>query len=266
MGYKYFEKFDELMPQALGGIDLQCAHLPGHDHFGQIEEYQRFMSPDEVQRYLRFAFDKDRYQFLMSRVLLRNALARHLGISPLDVKFKYGPYGKPYLPDHGNVSDTVLKFNLTHTDGMAIVAIARGRCIGVDVERIDRPAPVDVGVQQFHSREAASLLERAGDAAAFRLHFWKLWTLKESLVKATGLGLTIPLNRFDVSHLASGFSADNENATGPQCQPGTPESERPWYLLSWRPTDLHIAALCVERLPKKDGGADDFLDYKGRSA
>lgn len=233
-------------------IDVQYVHLSDCRDASLLSQYLALLSPDEARRHASFVFDKDRHRYLVSRVLLRTTLARHLCKTPQDIMLTYGPYGKPALADHADATHAALNFNLTHADDMALVAVTRGRWIGVDLERIDRPAPIDVGLHQFHMREVASLRARAGDAEALCKHFWRLWTLKESLVKATGLGLTIPLNRFDVSHLVHEEAHDDEGTEGPLCQPGTPEAERAWHLVSWRPTDQHIAALCVERDPKCD--------------
>jgi 4'-phosphopantetheinyl transferase len=102
------------------------------------------------------------------------------------------------------MEDTDLAFSASHSDGLAAVAVTRGRAIGVDVERL-RPIDDNLGIARsfFCTSEYVSL-------AALPEHerndaFLALWTRKESVVKATGLGLAMPLDGFDVQAASQGM-------------------------------------------------------------
>ena len=161
------------------------------------------LAADERQRAERYIFQKDRTHFVVARGLLRVLLGCYLRQEPLHLRFIYGPHGKPALAtDTGGVA---LRFNVSHSHGLALYAITRGREVGVDAERI-RPAVVQEKVAErfFSPREVAVL--RALPTPLQARAFFACWTRKEAYIKATGDGLTLPLDQFDVS-LAPGEPA-----------------------------------------------------------
>jgi 4'-phosphopantetheinyl transferase len=126
------------------------------------------------------------------RTGLRILLAAYIGIDPPEVEILRGAHGRPELaPEHD------LRFNLSHTAGLAVCAIGRGRAIGIDVEAVDRRAP-SAGVieRALAPREAARVL-RAG-AAARTEAFLRYWTVKEAYAKALGVGLALDLRQIGV--------------------------------------------------------------------
>jgi 4'-phosphopantetheinyl transferase len=153
------------------------------------------LSPDEVERAAKFHFSRDRDRFIAARGILRDILARYLGRSPGVLRFCYGPFGKPALAED---FDSNLLFNLSHSDNMALYAIACNSKIGVDLERIDASFVKDGIDQKFFSPiEVAEL--RSLPASARLRAFFNCWTRKEAYVKAVGGGLQISLQSFDVS-------------------------------------------------------------------
>ena len=122
-------------------------------------------------------------------LLLRHALCCH-GLTPDSVRIASGKHGKPYLPDFPDIC-----FNLSHSGEYALCAVSD--CpVGCDIEQIAEPE-LRVAERFFAPSEYALLLTEQ-DPDKRRLFFYRLWTLKESFLKATGLGLTLPLNRFSV--------------------------------------------------------------------
>ncbi len=161
-----------------------------------LEVLRRTLAADERQRAERFHFEKDRRHFVAGRGLLRTILGHYLGRDPGSLQFAYNPQGKPMLVGEGGS----LCFNLAHSHGLALFAVSRGRELGVDLERI-RPefAGEQVARRFFSPREVAALRSLGGE----RRHeaFFVCWTRKEAYLKATGKGLSLPLDCFDVSLL-----------------------------------------------------------------
>lgn len=159
-------------------------------------KFHPMLSEDEQTRAGRFYFRKDRERFIVARGLLRSILGCYLNIEPGHVRFEYGAYGKPALaPELGAQG---IRFNLSHSDGLALYAIARGREVGVDVEQL-RPdfAGSEIAKRFFSAREVSMLFALPENLRVEA--FFHCWTRKEAYIKARGEGLTLPLSDFDVS-------------------------------------------------------------------
>jgi 4'-phosphopantetheinyl transferase len=147
------------------------------------------LTPDERDRADRYRGVKVREQFVACRGLLRQVLGGCLGVDPRAVPITYTGAGKPVL------ADPVVHFNLTHTDGLALIAVGLRR-LGVDVERVRAVTGVEGLVERFFSpaeREAFRRLPAADRQAAFL----RGWTCKEAVLKAVGSGV-LALDTFDV--------------------------------------------------------------------
>lgn len=198
------------------------------------------LSADERARAGRFLRPIDRERYITARGVLRHLLGDGLGCAPAEVSFRYGPRGKPGL-DGGE--EHRLEFNLSHRESQGIVALARGRRVGIDVERIN-PGLIEERIpeQFFSPREVAALraLPRELQPGAF----FACWTRKEAYVKARGDGLSLGLDRFDVS-LSPG-----EPAALLRTEDDPLDAER-WSLHALtRPPDI-VAALAVEGRPRR---------------
>lgn len=151
--------------------------------------YARFLSNDEVARADRFVYPKHRIQFVATRGRLREIMGSLTGIKPEEVKFEYGPQGKPSLIFGP-------QFNLSHSGGVACLAVHDEIPLGVDIEAFRE---VESGVSQrfFSATEYTTLMAMPiGDQVS---GFFRCWTRKEAVIKALGGGLSIPLNAFDVT-------------------------------------------------------------------
>jgi len=160
------------------------------------ERFRNTLAPTERARAETFHFRKDRDYFIAARGALRAILGRYLNRSPRDLSFRYSSYGKPAL-DLGSGDDR-LRFNLSHSQGMALYVIARDREVGVDIERVRSDLEVDQIAERFFSPSEISSL-RALPVALRRNAFFLCWTRKEAYIKARGEGLSLPLDHFDVS-------------------------------------------------------------------
>ena len=150
----------------------------------------------EAARATRFAFEDDRRAYVAAHALLRARLSeRARGIAPAQWRFGATPHGKPF------VHAPAARFNisLSHTRGMAAVAIVSGRDVGVDVESFLRPRDALKVAERFFAPEEAALVRRELDPLARSEVFFAIWTLKEAVLKADGSGLAGGLDSFVVN-------------------------------------------------------------------
>lgn len=206
-----------------------------------LDQYAALLSDEERTRWQRFVFPRDRHAFLVSRALVRSVLGRVLGAHPAELRFQAGAHGKPNLadvdPGHRHAT---LSFNLSHTQGMAMLAVGLGKAIGADVESTDRQAALDVAERFFSAGESKALLALAPADQPER--FWSLWTLKESYLKATGQGLHAALDEFSFS-----FDAALDRSVILNGEAAWADRADRWWLAQWCPSPKHMAALCIER-------------------
>ena len=176
------------------------------------------LSPDERTRSERFRFERDRQRFIVAHGALRDLLGRYLGIEPEHIRFVHNAFGKPELsPEFGGE----LRFNLSHSADLALIAIAAHADLGIDVEHIRaQPDYADIARRFFPAAEVDQLnrLPRHLHAEAFL----GCWTTKEACAKACGRGLA--------DHGAS----DDVIPT------------RRWSLYTLQPAPGYVGALAVE--------------------
>jgi len=196
-----------------------------------LHRFETTLSSDEKARANRFHFPRDRNSFVAARGVLRELLAKYVGRGPRGLQFDYGPQGKPSL--RANPEENSVQFNVSHSHGLALLAFARGRHLGVDVELIRPEFAVDEIADRYFSPEEA--MELRGLPPSLRAEaFFLCWTRKEAYIKARGEGLHIPLRSFHVS-LTPGQPERLESA----------DSSR-WSLYSLRPDPRYVGALVGE--------------------
>lgn len=169
----------------------------------ELDRLLSLLSTDELERAQRFRFDSNRNEFIVARGTLRLLLGTYLAIAPAELRFTYSQYGRPSLVQH--IGSLGLEFNLSHSSGVVLLAFARGRRIGVDVEKVRRDfATNEIAERFFSTAERAALRELPHEHR--HEAFFRCWTRKEAFIKALGEGLSRPLDQFDVS-LAPGKPA-----------------------------------------------------------
>lgn len=151
------------------------------------------LSPEERDRAQRFRFDHLQHSFVVARAGLRILAGQYLSLTPATIRFNYGAKGKPSLADFPR-----LRFNVSHSGKLAVFAFALDCEVGVDLERI-RPLPdiPDIAERLFCAGEAAELMSLSAEQR--ELAFFLCWTRKEAYIKATGDGLSAPLDTFHVT-------------------------------------------------------------------
>ena len=159
-----------------------------------VQQFRSTLEDDELHRADRFHFEKDRRAFTVSRGFLRHVIGRYLETKPEALRFSYGAYGKPALDgEHKSI-----RFNMSHSRAVGLVAVTESKEVGVDVEYIRADfATEDIARRFFSPREveAFNALPQHQQVAAF----FRCWTRKEAYIKAIGRGLSQPLDGFDVT-------------------------------------------------------------------
>src|SRR5712691_2292707 len=202
---------------------------------GAARRFGDCLSPDERARADRFQSARDRERFVVRRGVLRTILGWYVGIGPERLRFEYNPYGKPSLA--GQTGMEPIRFNLTNSGGLALIAVTRGREVGVDVERLNTQFDaLEVAERFFSPLEATGL--RGLPTAAQKDACLRCWTRKEAYLKARGLGVTWPLDRFDVS-----VSPDHAALLN-VCD--EPEELSRWSMHNLNPEPGYVGALVIE--------------------
>jgi 4'-phosphopantetheinyl transferase len=161
-----------------------------------LERGRDLLSPAERERAARFIFERDRRRYLIAHIALHDILSRYLPIEAAHLSFDLGPNGKPKL--HQAPTPSGIEFNLSHSNEMALLAVAHGREVGVDVEN---------GREKFEFQEVAERFFTAKEVAAMRglpstlqrQAFFKCWTSKEAFLKAKGTGLSGALDEVEIA-------------------------------------------------------------------
>lgn len=224
-----------------GRVDLWYV-LPDHIADPELwDEYRLLLSEEECQHERRFTRQIARTRFLVSRVLMRTALAYCTGLDPRLMEFRWNPYGKPSLKTPAAPG---VEFNLSHTWELVVCAVTRGHALGIDAEPRTRQVDhVGLARHYFASAEVA-MIERAAPEDRPRV-FSELWTLKESFVKACGTGLSMPLSAF-------AFSCPPERPAEITFS-GRPESaSRDWWFARLELLSRYHIALAVEAPSSSD--------------
>jgi 4'-phosphopantetheinyl transferase len=173
------------VPEA-GRVEVWHAGLD--EHRARLPALASALSDDERARAGRFRRAADQEAFTLRRGLLRELVGSYLGLEPAAVRFAYGRWDKPFV-------DGELSFNASSSGRHALFAFARGRGVGVDVERMrELPDMDEVAARIMSARELATYRGQWDRLGAF----YAVWTQKEAYAKALGDGFAAPLDAFDV--------------------------------------------------------------------
>jgi 4'-phosphopantetheinyl transferase len=228
---------------------VQLASPEGTIHVWLISLSQRghvyksltgLLSSSEQERAARFKFDQHRQRFVVAHAALRSILSQYLKTTPMNVQFVNGPNGKPKLAEEFARSD--VRFNLSHSFDLALLAVIRGREIGIDVELVKEDyAFEDVAARFFTAEELAAF--RALPVHLQRQGFFKCWTSKEAFLKAKGTGLSGKLDEVEITLSSEQRVLINASVAG-------------WTLSEVNPGNNYEAALVIE------GGAMPIECYR----
>jgi 4'-phosphopantetheinyl transferase len=210
------------------------------------QRWQQILSADERTRAARFHFPKDRKYFTATRALLRIILGSYVGCNPTELSFRYSVKEKPSLNRNldrtlnrtsdrvphpaSSHSESQVEFNVSHSGDVALLAFSRGRTLGVDVEQLREIFDQAAIARRFFSEQEQTQLAELPPSEQ-HLGFFRCWTRKEAYIKAQGAGLSLPLDRFDVS-----LKTGERNA-----------------LLSTRPDETEAAQWSLQEVPAGEG-------------
>lgn len=203
-----------------------------------LASYRAVMSPEETQRHQRYRFERDRLQYLVTRALVRGTLSRYANVDPAAWTFRDNAYGRPEIA--GPDGHSALRFNLSNTHGMVVCLVAYGREVGVDVEDTCRLSQTsEIADRFFAPAEVAAL--RALPVSQQRHRFFEYWTLKEAYIKARGMGLAIPLEKF-------AFLLEPGSPVRIVIDPSLGDDATRWQFAQFALSPRHTSAAAVERV------------------
>jgi 4'-phosphopantetheinyl transferase len=201
---------------------------------GSLEDGSALLEPHERERAARFVYTRDRDRFVAGRVRLRRLLSRYVDTLPERLRFQEGSHGKPAVRGRPDCH-----FNFSRSGARGLCAVTGAGPVGVDLETL-RPLPdaASIAERHFAAKEQETL--HALPSAERELGFFRAWTRKEALIKATGEGLTRRLTGFEVSLDADArlLRIEDDDAT---C----------WTLRSFAPERGFVAALALRARPPR---------------
>ena len=197
-----------------------------------LNRYRALLSEKERAKTDRYVFAKDRHKCLITRALLRCVLSACTGVAPEVFDFTENAYGKPALKQ-GIVPLPVL-FNLSHSSGMTACALTLNHDIGLDIE--NRRRDIELGLADRYFTQSETAYVRNRPAAERQSAFYDIWTLKESYIKARGMGLSIDLDAF-------GFEIDQGIRI---CfDASLADTAAQWHFFRFSPVEDYQAAIAV---------------------
>ena len=206
----------------------------------QLTALSATLGDDEPERAARRIFERDRRHFVAARGTLRMLLGRYLKREPASLSFEYGPHGKPRLHTVPDAAQRI-EFNVAHSHGLALIAVARDRTVGVDLERVRSEIRCDALARRCYSPAELCYYETLSDDLR-RQHFFTAWARKESLLKVTGRGLSLAMRDVEVAE-SSGITAGVLKLADAS---GVPKN---WRWQAVEPGDGYTGAIAAEDGP-----------------
>lgn len=201
----------------------------------QLACYKSILSPQERERYQRFYFDKDRHLFLVSHALVRKVLSSYIDIEPSVWQFSGNEFGRPEIASPN--LPLSLRFNLTHTPGLAACVVTLDTDCGIDAEELRaRGDQTGIAEKMFAAAEQAELKQLEG--REFLERFLTYWTLREAYCKALGVG--IAHSKKDYS-----FELESNGRYGIRFEPQSSGSGGRWHFTLLRPGADHMVAVAI---------------------
>ncbi|OCL27882.1 hypothetical protein U472_04335 [Orenia metallireducens] len=155
---------------------------------------------DKISRFLR---QEDIYHSIIGEILVRKLVCEKLDLKNNQIIFENNNYGKPFLKGYDN-----LYFNISHSRRWVVCAISE-REVGVDIEEV-KAIDLNIAKRFFSKKEYEELMTKNNQLS----YFYNLWTLKESYIKAVGMGLSIPLNQFTIIDRDKNIFLEDQNRSG----------------------------------------------------
>ena len=215
-----------------------------------LYHYDKLINDIERTKQQRYKFEKDQHSALITRALVRTVLSKYAPLAPSQWQFTLGEKDKPEILPPKDVQIPPLRFNISHTHDFIVCGVTLEKDLGVDVEYCDRKTDL-LGIcdRYFSPTEVNELNNLAKENQ--RSRFFDYWTLKESYIKACGLGLSIPLDHFSF-HIKDAsqdqLTPDIDISFAPQ------RNDNPdhWQFWLTYPSDTHRLSVAIRSIEKKD--------------
>jgi 4'-phosphopantetheinyl transferase len=221
-----------------GHVDLWLTFYRDIQDRKLLDAYAALLTDEECSQQKRFYFAEDRHRYLVTRALVRTVLSRYTSVSPQRWRFTKNPYGRPLIVNEDGRTNSI-SFNISHTAGLIICGITSGQELGVDTEAVKlERAYTGLASHFFSPPEVSALHALPREMQTER--FFHYWTLKESYIKARGMGLSIPLDKF-------GFHFPDESSIRLSIDRSLEDLPERWRFWLCRPSAEHLVAVCVER-------------------
>ena len=230
---------NEIIPLTSAEIHLWLGYYDEIHEEHLHSAYRELLNVAEKEQEPRFYFARDRRRYLITRALARTVLSRYVSIHPREWIFEANAYGRPDIVN-AQARDACLSLNISHTHSLVVLGVTKGRALGVDVENFRaRAVSIDIAEHYFAPQEVAALAAAPRDQQQYR--FFEYWTFKESYIKARGMGLSLPLDKFS-------FHYPNDHAVEIAIDPELADNSGCWHFWQFRPTSEYVVAICAERL------------------
>jgi 4'-phosphopantetheinyl transferase len=228
-----------LLPLTSDEIHLWLAFYDEIDDPDLHGVYRQLLAPAEREQEPRFYFARDRRRHLVTRALVRTVLSRYVVRDPREWVFSTNAYGRPEIANP-HAAEARLSFNVSHTHSLIVLGVTRGRELGVDVENVRaREVSIDIADRFFAPQEVAALSATPTEQQQYR--FFEYWTFKESYIKARGMGLSLPLDKFS-------FDYRDDGGVQLAIAPELGDDAARWQFWQFRPTPEYLVAVCAERI------------------
>jgi 4'-phosphopantetheinyl transferase len=212
----------------------------------QVREFEAMLPGEELAQAARLATPAHRARFIVARGVRRALLARYLHSSPHELRFDFGPFGRPTV--RGDTGRPLLRFNQSRSAHLALIAVTAAHDVGIDIEQINLDlADRDVARRCFARNESRDLLKLPHHL--WPQGFFGCWTRKEAYLKATGQGLSYPLRGFEVTTSPGSEAALVAHSENPS------EVDR-WRMHTYWPAPDFIATVAVDGIPVKTAHFD----------
>jgi 4'-phosphopantetheinyl transferase len=237
------ESFDPMVMNRIISLTAAEIHLwlAFYDEINEeplLSAYRDLLEDAEKKQEPRFYFAKDRRRYLVTRALVRTVLSRYAPIQPREWVFSANAYGRPDIVNV-QAKDSCLSFNISHTHSLIVLGVTKGRALGVDVENFRaRAAAIEIADHYFAPLEVAALAAVQRQQQQYR--FFEYWTFKESYIKARGMGLSLPLDKFS-------FHYPDEQTVEIAIDPELADDPGRWQFWQLQPRPEYLVAICAER-------------------
>jgi 4'-phosphopantetheinyl transferase len=231
-------EMNSTLPLSLSEIHLWLTFYDEINEEALLSAYRGLLDEAEKEQEPRFYFARDRRRYLVTRALVRTVLSRYVPIQPREWIFSANAYGRPDIVNT-QARDTCLSFNISHTHSLIVLGVTKGRALGVDVENFSaRAAAIEIADHYFAPQEVAALAAMPQRQKQYR--FFEYWTFKESYIKARGIGLSLPLDKFS-------FHYPHEQAVEIAIDPELADDPGRWQFWQLRPRPEYLVAICGGR-------------------